>query len=71
MEDGAETNRPMADRPTSKGGRSAPNLTETLLGGSPFYICGGMACLNAVWKLWWARGSSWTRLIHLEDVAMD
>ena len=46
MEDGAETNRPMADRPTSKGGRSAPNLTGTLLGGPLFHIRGAWLVLR-------------------------
>ena len=33
-------------RPTSKGGRSAPNLTGTLLGGPRFHICGAWLVLR-------------------------
>ena len=33
-------------RPTSKGGRSAPNLTGTLLGGPPCHMCGAWLVLR-------------------------
>jgi len=33
-------------RPTRKCGRSAPNLTGTLLGGPPFHICGAWLVLR-------------------------
>ena len=32
--------------PTRKGGRLAPNLTGTLLGGPPFHICGAWLVLR-------------------------
>ena len=37
---------PTYGQPTSKGGRSAPNMTGTLLGGPPFHICGAWLVLR-------------------------